>query len=80
MRTYLAALLLAGCVTAPPDDGSMQITVTAEEAAKCVAAGGCGLMSHAEIANIQYQAYMLGQKEAFGSDAFDSHGCRKGDV
>jgi hypothetical protein len=58
----------------------VQIAVPADEAARCLAAGGCDLYSGAEMADIKYRAYLLGQKEAFGSDAFDSQGCKRGDI
>jgi hypothetical protein len=81
MGVLLVALVLAaflsGCATKP--DG-VQITITEAEAKACLAAGGCGLLSRAEVAAIQFQAYMLGQKEALGSDAFDSQGCKRGEI
>jgi len=86
MRAAYLALLLAmgGCASAPkaPDDGSVQITVSAEEAQRGIDAGGCGLMTKAGVAEIQFQAYMLGQKEAAQDFAsrLDSHGCVKGDI
>jgi uncharacterized protein YceK len=76
-------LALAGCASVPkPDDGSVQITVTAEEAQQCLLAGGCGLVTKAQAANIQFQGYMHGQKEAAADFAsrLDSHGCVKGDI
>jgi hypothetical protein len=77
-------LELAGCASAPkaPDDGSVQITVTAEEAQQCLLAGCCGLVTKAQAANIQFQGYMHGQKEAAADFAsrLDSHGCVRGDI
>jgi hypothetical protein len=79
LGVLLVALVLAACLSgcAAPKPEGVQITITEEEAKACLAAGGCGLLSRAEVANIQFQAYVLGQKEALGSDAFDSHGCRR---
>jgi hypothetical protein len=83
MGVLLVALVLvaflSGCATAPKPEG-VQITITEDEAKACLAAGGCGLLSRAEVAAIQFQAYMLGQKEAFGSDAFDSQGCKRSSI
>jgi hypothetical protein len=81
MRAALAlALVLAGCASAPPAPEGVQITVSEKRAVACLKAGGCRLLSDAELADLQYQAYILGQREALGSDAFDSHGCQRGKV
>jgi hypothetical protein len=78
MRAALFTLLLtlAGCATTAPPEG-VQITVSEKRAAQCVKAGGCRLLSDAELADLQFQAYMLGRREALGPDAFDSHGCKR---
>jgi hypothetical protein len=82
MGVLLVALVLvaflSGCASTKPE--GVQITIPAEEAARCATSGGCDLYSRAEVANIQYQAYLLGQKEALGSDAFDSQGCKRGSI
>jgi hypothetical protein len=73
----LLVLAVAGCATPQAPEG-VQITVSEKRAAQCMKAGGCRLVSDAELADMQFQAYMLEQREALGPDAFDSHGCKRG--
>ena len=76
IAALIVAAFLAGCATPPPE--GIQITVSEKRAMQCLAANGCRLLTDAELADIQFQAYMLGQREALGPDAFDSHGCKRG--
>jgi hypothetical protein len=78
MRYLALAVLLAGCTTPTPPVG-VQITVTQERAASCKAAGGCGLLSAAEVADIQNSAYQLGARQATQAieSVLDSQGCRR---
>jgi hypothetical protein len=76
MKYLLLLAALSGCASTKPPEG-VQITVSEKRAAACQSAGGCRLVSDAELADLQFQAYMLGQREALGPDAFDSHGCKR---
>jgi hypothetical protein len=78
MRYLALAVLLAGCTTPAPPVG-VQITVTVERAEQCKAAGGCGLLSAAEVADIQNSAYQLGARTATRAleSVLDSNGCRR---
>jgi hypothetical protein len=79
MRYLALAVLLAGCTTPPPAPVGVQITVTQERAESCKAAGGCGLLSAAEVAEIQNSAYQLGARTATRAleSVLDSQGCRR---
>jgi hypothetical protein len=86
MRAALVLVAaLTGCASVkdigqPDVKNSVQITISAEEAQRCIDAGGCGLMTKARVAEIQFQTYVLGQREALGPEPFDSHGCKRGDT
>jgi hypothetical protein len=76
---YALVLLLAGCAAPAPKPDGVQITVTHERADACKAAGGCGLLSAAEVADIQSSAYRLGAQQATQAieNVLDSNGCRR---
>jgi uncharacterized lipoprotein YmbA len=80
---YAALLMiaLAGCASTPTN-GDVQLTVAAERVAQCKEAGGCALLSQAEVAALLHQAYMLGAQAAAqqAADMLDSHGCRRGET
>jgi hypothetical protein len=76
----VVVLLLAACATPPaPAPVGVQITVTQERADACKKAGGCGLLSAAEVTEIQRSAYQLGAKQAVQAieNVLDSNGCRR---
>lgn len=77
--TALVLLALIGCATPPPAPTGVQITVSVERAESCKAAGGCGLLSMAEVASIQSSAYALGVRQGVKDieGALDSNGCRR---
>jgi hypothetical protein len=78
-KLFFLIALLAGCATTPPEREGVQITVTVEEAEACKKAGGCGLLSMAQVAEIQNSAFQLGARQAVKQiEAMtDSHGCRR---
>lgn len=74
---HLALILLAGCATStPPPAGDVQVTIVAARVAQCKAAGGCALLSQAEVAAMLAEAYEMGAAAVLSS--LDSHGCRRG--
>jgi hypothetical protein len=73
-------LVLTACATPPaPSPVGVQITVTQARADACKAAGGCGLLSAAEVTELQRSAYQLGAKTATQAieNVLDSNGCRR---
>lgn len=76
MRHAFLLLLfaLAGCATAPE---GVQITVSKAKAAQCQAAGGCGLLTLAQVRAMLQQAHDQGMAEVV--DGLDSQGCKRGD-
>ena len=57
---FLSIVVLTGCASLPPVDGSVTVTVPAEKVAQCKAQGGCGLFSPRQILELMQQAYDLG--------------------
>lgn len=80
MKAAIVALLaLSACATPPPVNKGVQITVTQERADQCTKAGGCGLLSAAEVDSLQRKAYQLGVQHATQAieGVLDSNGCRR---
>jgi hypothetical protein len=75
----VVVLLLAACATPPAPTVGVQITVTNERADACKKAGGCGLLSAAEVSELQRSAYQQGAKSATQAieNVLDSNGCRR---
>lgn len=71
---------LAGCASTKPE--GVQITVATERVEQCKAAGGCGLLSAAEVVSLQVRAYRQGLADAAqaAAELLDSHGCRRGET
>jgi hypothetical protein len=79
MRTLTLILLaaLAGCASPPPaEKGDVMVTVKAARVEQCNNAGGCALLSQAEVASMLAEAYGMGAAQAL--EDLDSHGCKRG--
>jgi hypothetical protein len=74
MKAILLLLALSGCATTAPD--GVQITVSNAKAAQCQAAGGCGLLTLAQVLAMKQQAHDEGAAEA--AAGLDSNGCKRG--
>jgi hypothetical protein len=75
MKTIILALCLSACATVPE---GVQITVSEAKAAQCLAHGGCGLLSMAQVREMLQKAHDEGLAEARGE--LDTHGCVRGNV